>query len=142
MSVATGLSREAGSRWWSASHGWGARRLRALARPEFGQVTDQLPFRARCLTRLRTAILEAVIASGCAVEKVATAFGVGWHTVQALVTAAVMALPEVDHRGAAAGDEHRFRTVRFFRDEASGWRIGVVDGRHPRVVLPPRHLSN
>lgn len=124
------------------------------ARMTFVQVTDQLPFRARCLTRLRTAILEAVVGSGRAVEEVARSFGVAWHTVQAVITAAVMTLPEVDHiRVRLLGiDEHRFRTVRFFRDpEAGGWKrvepwmttfvnlqtgqvIGVVDGRDSTAV--------
>ena len=120
----------------------------ACARGTFVQVTDQLPFRARCLTRLRAAVLEAVIASGRAVDEVAGAFAVAWWTVQATINAAVMTLPAVDDvRVRLLGiDEHRFRTVRFFRDEAGSWKrvepwmttfvnlttgqvIGVVDGR-------------
>lgn len=95
------------------------------ARRTFVQVTDQLPFRARCLTRLRAAVLEAVVASGRAVDEVAAAFGIAWHTVQAVIDVAVMTLPEVDdiHVRLLGVDEHRFRTVRFFRDTDTGaWK--------------------
>jgi len=67
----------------------------ACDRRTFVQVTDQLPFRARCVTRLRAAVLDAVVASGRAVDEVAAAFGVAWWTVQAVLNAAVMTLPEV-----------------------------------------------
>jgi transposase len=126
----------------------------ACARTTFVQVTDQLPLRARCLTRLRTAVLEGVVGSGRAVEEVASAFGIAWHTVQAVVTAAVMTLPDVDRIPVRmlGIDEHRFRSVRFFRDaDTGGWRrvepwmttfvnlqtgqvIGVVDGRDSTAV--------
>lgn len=125
----------------------------ACARRTFTQVTDQLPTGARCLTRLRAAVLEAVLASGRAVDEVATAFGVAWWTVQAAVMAAVMTLPEVDDLPIRllGIDEHRFRTVRWFRTEDGTWRrvepwmttfvnlqtgqvIGVVDGRHCAAV--------
>lgn len=45
------------------------------ARRTFTPVTEQLPARARCLTRLRAAVLEAVLVSGRAVQEVAAAFG-------------------------------------------------------------------
>jgi transposase len=126
----------------------------ACNRKTFVQVTDQLPARARCLTRLRTAILHAVVGSGRAVEEVAAAFGVAWWTVQAIVLAAVMTLPDVDDLPVRflGIDEHRFRTVRWFRDpETNAWRriepwmttfvnlqtgqvIGIVDGRHSAAV--------
>lgn len=54
----------------------------ACGRRTFTQVTDQLGFRARCLTRLKTAILDAVVSSGRAADEVAAAFGVAWWTVQ------------------------------------------------------------
>ena len=130
----------------------------ACGRKTFVQVTDQLPFRARCLTRLRAAVLEAVVASGRAVDEVAGAFALAWWTVQSAINAAVMTLPDVDRvRVRFLGiDEHRFRTVRFFRDPdandgAGGWKrvepwmttfvnlqtgqvIGVVDGRDSSAV--------
>jgi len=117
-------------------------------RKTFTQVTDQLPARARCLTRLRETVLDAVIGSGRAVAEVASAFGVAWWTVQATINAATVRLPLVDdlHVRELGIDEHRFRRVRFFRDEHGGWRrvepwmttfvnirsgqvLGVVDGR-------------
>lgn len=127
---------------------------RLCRRRTFTQVTDQLPSRARCLTRLRTAALEAVIGSGRAVQEVAASFGLAWWTVQAVVLAAVMTLPEVDELPVAhlGIDEHRFRTVRWFRDPDTGaWKrvepwmttfvnlrtgqvIGIVDGRHSAAV--------
>lgn len=125
----------------------------ACGRRTFVQVTDQLPFRGRCLTRLRAAVLEAVVASGRAVDEVADAFALAWWTVQATINAAVMTLPAVDDvRVRLLGiDEHRFRTVKFFRDEAGAWKrvepwmttfvnlttgqvIGVVDGRDSAAV--------
>jgi len=76
------------------------------------------------VTRLRAAVLDAVVASGRAVDEVAAAFGVAWWTVQAVLNAAVMTLPEVDDINVRllGVDEHRFRTVRFFRDEAGAWK--------------------
>jgi transposase len=126
----------------------------ACGRRTFVQVTDQLPFRARCLTRLRAAVLDAVVASGRAVDEVASAFAVAWATVQATINVAVMTLPAVDDVTVRllGIDEHRFRTVRFFRDpDTSTWRrvepwmttlvnlqtgqvIGVVDGRDSAAV--------
>lgn len=126
----------------------------ACSRRTFVQVTDQLPFRARCLTRLRAAVLEAVVASGRAVDEVAGAFAVAWWTVQAAINTAVMTLPAVDDVTVRllGIDEHRFRTVRFFRDpDTRSWKrvepwmttfvnlqtgqvIGVVDGRDSAAV--------
>jgi transposase len=97
----------------------------ACGRRTFTAVTDQLPARARCLTRLRTAILHAVVASGRAADEVAAAFGVAWLTVQATVLAAVMTLPVVDDLPVRflGIDEHRFRTVRWFRDpDTNAWK--------------------
>jgi transposase len=126
----------------------------ACGRRTFTPVTDQLPARARCLTRLRTAILYAVVASGRAADDVAAAFGVAWWTVQATVLAAVMTLPDIDDLPIRflGIDEHRFRSVRWFRDpDTGGWKrvepwmttfvnlqtgqvIGIVDGRHSAAV--------
>lgn len=126
----------------------------ACGRRTFVQVTDQLRFRARCLTRLRAAVLEAVLSSGRAIDEVATAFGVAWWTVQGAVLAAVMTLPAVDDLPVRllGIDEHRFRTVRWFRTNEGRWCrvepwmttfvnlqtgqvIGVVDGRHSGAVM-------
>jgi transposase len=125
----------------------------ACPRRTFTPTTAELPVRARCTTRLRTAVLDAVIDSGRAVSEVAAAHGVAWWTVQATVNAAAVLLPDVDdlqvrHLGI---DEHRYRRVRWFRDESGGWRrvepwmstivnvdcgqvLGIVDGRDSGAV--------
>jgi transposase len=125
----------------------------ACDRRTFTPVTDQLPARARCTTRLRARVLAAVIDSGRAVAEVAADHGVAWWTVQATVTAAALLLPNVDDlRVRRLGiDEHRYRRVRWYRDEAGGWRrvepwmstivnaasgqvLGIVDGRDSAAV--------
>lgn len=125
----------------------------ACPRRTFTQATEQLPPRARCLTRLREAVLEAVIGSGRAVEEVASAHGLAWWTVQATINTAAVILPDVDHLHVRelGIDEHRFRRVRFFRDPDRGWTrvepwmttfvnvrsgqvLGVVDGRDSACV--------
>ena len=125
----------------------------ACARRTFTLATGQLPTRARCTTRLRTAVLAAVIDSGRAVAEVAGDYGVAWWTVQATVNAAAVLLPDVDdlHVRRLGIDEHRYRQVRWFRDEDGGWRrvepwmstmvnadsgqvLGIVDGRDSAAV--------
>jgi transposase len=124
----------------------------ACARRTFIPATDQLPLRARCTTRLRTALLAAVIDSGRAVAEVAADYGVAWWTVQATLNAAAVLLPNIDdvHVRRLGIDEHRYRRVRWFRDE-HGWRrvepwmstmvnadtgqvLGIVDGRDSAAV--------
>jgi len=123
-------------------------------RGTFTPATEQLPVRARCTTRLRTALLSAVIDSGRAVAEVAADHGVAWWTVQATVNAAAVLLPNVDelHVRRLGIDEHRYRRVRWFRDaDGGGWRrvepwmstivnadcgqvLGIVDGRDSAAV--------
>jgi transposase len=123
-------------------------------RGTFTPATEQLPVRARCTTRLRTALLSAVIDSGRAVAEVAAEHGVAWWTVQATVNAAAVLLPNVDelHVRRLGIDEHRYRRVRWFRDpDGGGWRrvepwmstivnadcgqvLGIVDGRDSAAV--------
>jgi transposase len=122
-------------------------------RRTFTPATEQLPARARCTTRLRTAVLEAVIDSGRPVAEVAGAFGLAWWTVQATVNAAAVLLPCVDelHVRRLGIDEHRYRHARWYRDDHGGWRrvepwmstivnadcgqvLGVVDGRDSAAV--------
>jgi transposase len=119
----------------------------------FTPATEQLPARARCTTRLKTAVLNAVIDSGRAVSEVAADFGVAWWTVQATVNAAAVLLPSVDdlHVHRLGIDEHRYRRVRWYRDDGGGWRrvepwmstivnaasgqvLGIVDGRDSAAV--------
>jgi transposase len=123
----------------------------ACARRTFIPATDQLPLRARCTTRLRTALLDAVIDSGRAVAEVAADYGVAWWTVQTTLNGAAV-LPNINdlHVRRLGIDEHRYRRVRWFRDE-HGWRrvepwmstmvnadtgqvLGIVDGRNSAAV--------
>lgn len=126
----------------------------ACGRRTFTPTTDQLPVRARCTTRLKVAVLEAVISSGRAVSEVAAAHQVAWWTVQTAVSAAAVLLPAVDdlHVSRLGIDEHRYRSVRWYRDTADGpWQrvepwmsrivnadsgqvLGVVDGRDSTAV--------
>ncbi len=98
-------------------------------------------------------MLAAVIDSGRAVCEVAAHYGVAWWTVQATVNAAAVLLPDVDglHIRRLGIDEHRYRRVRWFRDDHGGWRrvepwmstivnadtgqvLGIVDGRDTAAV--------
>jgi transposase len=125
----------------------------ACQRRTFTPATEQLPPRARSTTRLKTALLAAVIDSGRAVSEVASDYGVAWWTVQATVNAAAVLLPNVDDLQVRrlGIDEHRYRRVRWFRDECGGWRraepwmstivnaasgqvLGIVDGRDSAAV--------
>jgi transposase len=125
----------------------------ACPRRTFTPATEQLPARARCTTRLRTAVLDAVSDSGRAVSEVAADYGLAWWTVQATVIAAAVPLPGVDdlHIRRLGIDEHRYRRVRWFRDDGGGWRrvepwmstivnatsgqvLGIVDGRDSAAV--------
>jgi transposase len=122
------------------------------ARRTFVQVTDQVPLRARVSTRLRELVLDAVVFGGRAVSAVAAEHGLGWWTVMSQISFAALLLADpdtVDPRRLGI-DEHRYRSVRFYRepDRAGGWRwrryepwmstivdadtgqvLGVVDGR-------------
>jgi transposase len=119
----------------------------------FTPMTEQLPSRARCTTRLKTAVLSAVIDSGRSVAEVAADLQVAWWTVQATVNTAAVLLPEIDQLQVRrlGIDEHRYRRVRWFRDEDGGWRrvepwmstvvnadsgqvLGIVDGRDSAAV--------
>ncbi|MCA1693631.1 MAG: ISL3 family transposase [Actinobacteria bacterium] len=121
---------------------------RLCVKRTFVEVTDEVPLRARVSTRLRAVVLEAVVASGRVVAEVAGAHGVSWWTVQRTVNAAADLLTDPDRVlvRRLGVDEHRYRSVRFFRDEHGGWRryepwmttlvdadtgqvLGVVDGR-------------
>jgi hypothetical protein len=126
----------------------------ADARGGFTQTTGELPLRARCTTRLRTALLTAVIDQGQPVAQVAQDPGVAWWTAQRCVNAAALVLPDVDrlHVTQLGIDEHRYRRVRWFRDpDQGGWRrvepwmttlvnvasgqvLGVVDARDSAAV--------
>jgi len=131
---------------------WAKRRWRCsqevCARRTFWESTVQVPARARCTRRLRGALVDAVVVSGRAAAESARAFAVSWWTVQAALAAVAVLLPAVDQIVVRrlGVDEHRYRSVRFFRDPDGRWRrfepwmttfvdldtgqvLGVVDGR-------------
>ena len=117
-------------------------------RGTFSEVTDQVPAFARSTARLCQALVAAVVVSGRAASEVARAHRVSWWLVQAMLTAAADLITDPDDAPVRrlGVDEHRYRSVRFFRDENGGWRryepwmttlvdadtgrvLGVVDGR-------------
>ncbi|MGP9615386.1 transposase, partial [Brachybacterium sp. AOP42-B2-9] len=84
---------------------------------------------------------------------VARAHGVSWWLVQSALSAAAVVLPDVDDvRVRRLGvDEHRYRSVCWFRTDQGTWRrfepwmttlvdlatgqvLGIVDGRDSRAV--------
>jgi transposase len=123
----------------------------ACARRTFVQVTEQVPLRARVTARLREAVLDAVVEGGRAVSAVADEHGLGWWTVMSQVLFAGLMLtdPDSPRPGTVRRlgiDEHRYRSVRYFRRHDGTWRrfepwmstvvdadtgqvLGVVDGR-------------
>nr|WP_281356147.1 transposase [Arthrobacter mobilis] len=124
------------------------------ARKTFVESTPQVPRRARSTRRLRDALVSAVINSGRAAAEAAAAHGVSWWLVQDALNQAATQLPDVDRlRPRMLGiDEHRFRSVRFFKDpETNQWKryepwmativdldtgqvLGIVDGRDSKGV--------
>lgn len=125
----------------------------ACGRGTFAESTLQVPKGARSTQRLKDQVTAAVITSGRATAEVARAHGVSWWLVQAAVSAAATVLPDVDSIMVTrlGIDEHRFRSVRFFRNTAGGWTrfepwmttlvdlatgqvLGVVDGRTSQGV--------
>jgi transposase len=117
-------------------------------RGTFSEVTDQVPAFARSTARLCQALVAAVVVSGRAASEVARAHQVSWWLVQAMLNAAADLITDPDDVGVRrlGVDEHRYRSVRFFRDPGGGWRryepwmttlvdadtgrvLGVVDGR-------------
>ncbi|HAP91405.1 MAG TPA: ISL3 family transposase [Arthrobacter bacterium] len=126
----------------------------ACARKTFAEATPQVPRFARSTARLKDTLKDAVVASGRAASEVAAAFGVSWWLVNTVVVAAAAALPSVDLLAPTrlGIDEHRYRSVRWFRNEITGkwsryepWMstivnvdtgqvLGIVDGRDSRGV--------
>ncbi|MEV7529377.1 ISL3 family transposase [Agrococcus sediminis] len=125
----------------------------ACALGTFAEFTEQVPRRARATARLRQAVVAAVVDSGRAVSETARAHAVSWWLVQAALTVAAVLLPDVDELPVTriGVDEHRYRSVRFFRTPGGGWRrfepwmstivnldtgqvLGVVDGRDSAAI--------
>jgi transposase len=93
-------------------------------RRTFAEETARVPHRARSARRLRDALVTAVITSGRAAAETAAAFGVLVAGPGALNTAA-LTLPDGDKLAPRMPgiDEHRYRSVRFFRDPApKAWK--------------------
>ena len=142
---------------------WVKRRWRCgevgCPRTSFTEHTAQVPPRARMTTRLREALVDAVAGEARPVERVAAQFAVSWPTVMRELTGAMAtvrksarARPRLVRR--LGIDEHRFRTVRWFRDPddpvgrwrrvepwmtcmadlSSGNVIDLVDGRDSAAV--------
>ncbi|MBE1524373.1 transposase [Nesterenkonia lutea] len=123
-------------------------------RRTFTQVTEQLPVRARCTTRLKETVAAAVLDSGRATAEVAAAHGIAWGTVNTAILTQTMVLPQVDQVPVRALgiDEHRFATAKWFKhpetavwcrvepwmstfvDAHTGHVLGVIDGRSSKNV--------
>ncbi len=118
------------------------------ARRTFVEVSAEVPLRARATTRLRTVVLDAVVRAGRVVSEVAATHGLSWWTVQRTVLDAAVLLTDPDSVVVRrlGIDEHRYRSVRFYRDTTGAWRrfepwmttivdadtgrvLGIVDGR-------------
>ena len=125
----------------------------ACSKRSFAEATAQVPARARFTTRLGAAVLSAVTAEVRAVDRVAKEHGLSWPTVGRLLAAAAeeLAAGPVGLTRALGIDEHRFRSVRWFKDDEGAWRrvepwsvlftdldtgavLGVVDGRDGAAV--------
>src|SRR3954470_12921703 len=122
-------------------------------RGTFSEVTGQVPAFARSTARLCQALVAAVVVSGRAASEVARAHRVSWWLVVSMLTAAADLLTDPDDVlvRRLGVDEHRYRSVRFFREPDGGWRryepwmtslvdadtgrvLGVVDGRDSAAV--------
>jgi hypothetical protein len=93
-------------------------------RGTFTPATEQLPVRARCTTRLRTALVSAVADSGGRSRRWPRTMVWRGGRCRAKVNAAAVLLPNVDelHLRRLGIDEHRYRRVRWFRDsDGGGW---------------------
>lgn len=129
----------------------------ACGRATFTEHTVQVPPYARLTTRLKERIVAALAGEVRCVNAVAAELGVSWPTAMRQLTDAMAAQaaraaarPALVH--SLGIDEHRFRTVRWYKDEDDRWRrvepwmttftnldtgqvIGVVDGRDSAAVM-------
>lgn len=97
------------------------------AKTTFTEHTEQVPPYARLTTRLKERILAALSGEVRCVEAVAAELGVSWPTAMRQLTRAATA--HADRAAARPAlvyslgiDEHRFRTVRWYKDEHDAWR--------------------
>uniref|UniRef100_A0AC61U4R4 Transposase family protein n=1 Tax=Janibacter limosus TaxID=53458 RepID=A0AC61U4R4_9MICO len=104
-------------------------------RGTFAEATGQVPRFARSTGRLKDRVVAAVIVSGRAAAEVARAHQISWWLVQSALTSAAVMLPDVDDVVVTrlGIDEHRYRSVRFFRDQSGArrryepWMTTLVD---------------
>ena len=135
-------------RWsWSGKRRWFCDQGRC-SRRTFSEVTDQVPAFARSTARLCQALVTAMVVSGRPASEVARAHRVSWWLVQSMLTTAadLLTTPDDVLVRRLGVDEHRYRSVRFFREPDGAWRryepwmttlvdtdtgrvLGVVDGR-------------
>lgn len=140
--------------WWIKKR-WRCAEV-LCAKATFTEHTAQVPPYARLTTRLKARIVDALSGEVRCVDAVAREHAIGWPTAMRQLTVA-----NTREQGAAAArpklvhslgiDEHRFRTVRWFKDDAGKWArvepwmttftnlatgqvIGVVDGRDSAAV--------
>ena len=115
-------------------------------RRTFAEHTVQVPPRARTTGRLVHAVLAAVTEAGRTVSEVAASYGVAWWTVQTVVDVAGVLADTVPVAAVTrlGIDEHRYRSVRFFRDPITErwcryepWMTPFVDRRK----LIPQHAE-
>lgn len=85
----------------------------------FTEQTDQPPARARVTTRLAQQVITACRLEPRAVSRVAHEAGLAWPTVMRLLTSTIDLTGAIDRRHVRhlGVDEHRFRRVRYVRDE-------------------------
>lgn len=104
-------------------------------RATFVEETDELPYRARFTTRLAEKTLAALRAEPRSVHAVTVESGLSWPTVMGLLTSTVdlATIPEQRLVRKLGVDEHRFRRVRYVRDQTGGvtrvepWSVMLTD---------------
>ena len=120
-------------------------------RRTFCESTVQVPARARSTRRLHAAPVAAVVGSGRAVTETVAAHGVSWWLVHKALTMAATKLPDIDAlRPRMLGiDEHRFGSVRFFKDTVRNkwqriepWMITIVDLDTGQILGVPLWFSS
>lgn len=125
----------------------------ACVRRTFVQTTEQLPLGARLTTRLVTEIVGDLAAELRPVSRIAAGAGVSWTTAMRILDATAQVDGSVDRKlvRRLGVDEHRFRTVRYLKNEAgklmrvepwsivftdldTGTILDIVDGRRGQAV--------
>lgn len=118
------------------------------------QTTDEIPLRSRLTSRLVAGVVTGLSTELRAVSRVAAASGVPWTTVMRITADTAVLYGSVDRRlvrRLGVDDEHRFRRVRYLKDDAgkvarvepwsivftdldTGAILDIVDGRRGQAV--------